>query len=177
MQKGVIPQIINQFNMYKGVDDGGEKMFGISGEITLPELSAMTETITGAGLLGEIEAKNPGHYTAGAIEIPFIGITEDMMSLDPTTYNLVTFRASEQSQVKTTRELVYSSMKVVIGGTVKDYKLGTVKIGSQMGSSVNLSWDYIKIEIDGAVVLELDKLNEVFIVNGEDKLAKIRDMC
>ena len=177
MQKGVIPQIINNFHMYKGADDKAQKMFGVSGEITLPDMNAMTETITGSGLLGEIEAKNPGHFSAIDMEIPFIGLTDDMMALDPIEYNMITFRASEQSQVKATRELVYSSMKIVVGGTPKTYKLGSVKIGSQMGSSVTLAVDYIKIEIDGTVALELDKLNEKFVVNGVDKSAKLRNMC
>ena len=36
---------------------------------------------------------------------------------------------------------------------------------------------YILIELDGKTVLELDKLNEVYKVNGVDVLAKIKEMC
>lgn len=178
MKKGVIPHIINNFHIYRG--DGNDistPMLGISGEITLPDLSAITETISGSGILGELEVKNPGHFSAINMDIPFIGYTDDMFKIDPTEFTMLTLRSCSQSQVKATRELVYNQMKIVLGGTTKDYKLGTVKIGSQMGSSISLSIDYIKIDIDGTVALELDKLNEVFTVLGEDKLARIRDMC
>ena len=36
---------------------------------------------------------------------------------------------------------------------------------------------YILIEVDGKTVVELDKLNEVYKVNGVDVLAKIKEMC
>ena len=36
---------------------------------------------------------------------------------------------------------------------------------------------YILIEVDGETVIELDKLNEVFKVNGIDMLAEIKEMC
>lgn len=35
----------------------------------------------------------------------------------------------------------------------------------------------ILIEVDGKTVVELDKLNEVYKVNGVDVLAKIKEMC
>ena len=34
-----------------------------------------------------------------------------------------------------------------------------------------------KVEINNAVVLELDKLNFVFVLNGKDMLAQIRSQC
>lgn len=43
-----IPSIINDFNLYVT----GERLLGITGEVTLPEFSAMTETLSGPGLLG-----------------------------------------------------------------------------------------------------------------------------
>lgn len=45
-----------------------------------------------------------------------------------------------------------------------------------MDTSVTLALLYILIEIDGSSVLELDKLNDVFKVNGEDVLAEVRKL-
>ena len=50
-----IPEIINDFNVYKG----GSKLIGVSDEVTLPDFEAMTETISGAGIAGEYETTNP----------------------------------------------------------------------------------------------------------------------
>ena len=46
-----------------------------------------------------------------------------------------------------------------------------------MDTSVSLTVLYILIEVDGETVIELDKLNEVFKVNGIDMLAEIKEMC
>lgn len=46
-----------------------------------------------------------------------------------------------------------------------------------MESSVTLSLSYYKIVIDGTTMLEIDKLNGVYIVNGEDVLREVRNMC
>lgn len=177
MKKGQIPQIINNFNIYKGADEGSEMLLGVTGETTLPDLNAMVETLTGSGFIGELEVNNPGHYSALNMELPFISLCGDMMGLDPVNYNLLTLRACEQSRVKATREFVREQIKIVIGGNAKDFKLGTVKIGAQMGSSVMMALDYIKIVVDNEVALELDKIGSKFIKDGKDMLAEINAMC
>ena len=177
-QKNMIPEIINGFHLYHGVGtDGkeGEMFLGVSGEITLPELNAMTETISGSGMLGEMEVGNPGHFSAIDMEIPFIGMSSDMLTFSPTEYNTFILRMTQQSTVKDTREKDYTHMKIVVGGTMKSLKLGAAKIGGQMGSSVTLSVTYIKISVENDTLIELDKLNEIYIVDGRDQLAKIRD--
>jgi phage tail tube protein FII len=46
-----------------------------------------------------------------------------------------------------------------------------------MDTAITLTILYILIEVDGKTVVELDKLNEVYKVNGVDVLAKIKEMC
>ncbi len=172
-----IPEIINNFHLYKGTGDSGDMYLGLTGEVTLPDLEAMKETVSGSGLLGEVDVANPGHYSEIEMEIPFVGLCDDMMQLSPNEYNVLTMRAAQQATVKVDHSKQISGMKVVIGGTVKKYKLGTVKIGGQMGSSVTLSVTYIKITVDDKTYFELDKYNEVFIFDGNDMLAKIKSKC
>lgn len=177
MSNNVIPEIINNFHLYKGMEGSGEMFLGITGEVTLPDLDAMTETLSGSGLLGEVAVANPGHYSEIEMEIPFVGLCNDMMTLAPNEYNTLTMRAAQQSTVKSDHTKQISGMKVVVGGTVKKYKLGSVKIGSQMGSSATLSVTYIKITVEDQTYLELDKYNEVFIFNGKDQLSQIKEKC
>ena len=42
-----------------------------------------------------------------------------------------------------------------------------------MDAEVTLELTYILIEVDGKSLLEIDKLNSVYKVNGEDMLAEI----
>ena len=46
-----------------------------------------------------------------------------------------------------------------------------------MDSSVSLELSYILIEVDGETMFELDKLNDVFVVDGVDLLEKVRKQC
>ena len=46
-----IPGVINNFNLY----NNGTALVGLTGEISLPDFEGMTETLSGPGILGEIE--------------------------------------------------------------------------------------------------------------------------
>lgn len=54
---------------------------------------------------------------------------------------------------------------------------GTVKQGGAMDAAVTVEITYIMIELDGKQRIELDKINNVYKVNGVDLLAKIRKQC
>jgi hypothetical protein len=111
------------------------------------------------------------------MEIPYIALCRGMFGFSPTKRTMLTMRACAQSQVKSNADLEFEGMKVVVGGTCADYKLGKLALGKKMESSIKLALTYIKIQIEDDTVLELDKLNEVFIVNNEDMLATIKSKC
>ncbi len=46
-----------------------------------------------------------------------------------------------------------------------------------MDTKATLTVLYILIELERKPVLELDKMNEVYKVNGVDVLAKVKEMC
>ena len=46
-----------------------------------------------------------------------------------------------------------------------------------MEAEVEMEILYIKIEVNNKTVLELDKLNFIYVLNGVDMLAKIRSQC
>lgn len=52
-----------------------------------------------------------------------------------------------------------------------------MKRASTMDSGVTLNILYILIEVDGESVLELDKMNPTYKVNGVDLLAEYKEMC
>ena len=51
---------------------------------------------------------------------------------------------------------------------------GTLELGKQMDAKVTLELLYILIEVDGKTMLEYDKLNTVFVIDGKDVLEKVR---
>ena len=169
-----IPGVINNFNLY----NKGTALVGLTGEITLPDFEAMTETLSGPGILGEIEEVIIGMFGSMELEIPFRILDEDAFNLmSPTQVLDLTLRASEQYTVKSTGNIDYKGMRVVVRGRQKKLAGGTVKQGGAMDSAVTVEITYIMIELDGKKRIELDKLNNVYKVNDVDLLAKIRKQC
>lgn len=56
------------------------------------------------------------------------------------------------------------------------WAMGSVQNANPMESSVTLNVSYILIEVDGTTLVELDKINPTFKVNGVDLLQKVREM-
>lgn len=51
-----IPSKINNYNVY----NVAERLIGVGDEVTLPDFEAMADTISGAGILGEVERPHRG---------------------------------------------------------------------------------------------------------------------
>ena len=140
----VIPEVLNHFNVY---NDSAKKLIGISGELELPEMEAITDTLEGSGVLGEIEDPVTGQFSSMKMKIPFAG------------------------------ETGYYPVKIVVRGKASTSNMGKVVKGKKMEPEVELEILYIKIQINNKTVLELDKLNFKYVLNGVDMLAKIRSQC
>lgn len=170
----VIPEVLNHFNVY----NDAKKIIGISGEIELPEMEAITDTIEGSGILGEIEDPVTGQFSSMKMKIPFSVLYEDLFSLMNTTKPpQLTLRASMQCMDPTTGQTGYYPVKIVVRGKASNSNMGKVVKGKKMEPEVELEILYIKIQINNKTVLELDKLNFKFVLNGQDMLAQIRKQC
>ena len=100
--------------------------------------------------------------------------TADMM--DMTKAVQLEIRGAQQT-TNTEGDIEFRPMRVVVRGRGGKLTTGKVKAGSSMDTKITLTTLYILIEVDGKTVVELDKLNEVYKVNGVDVLAKIKEMC
>lgn len=59
MSEKVIPTKINKYNVY----NSGQRLLGTGDEMSLPDFESASETISGAGVLGEIEDPTVGYFT------------------------------------------------------------------------------------------------------------------
>ena len=169
-----VPEIINNFNAYHN----GNVLIGVSGSIALPSFEAITEEVSGAGILGTYETGVVGYYSSMQQEVPFRVLDSDIFSLmNPGELVDLTFRASSQSTVKSTGAIDYTGMRIVERGRFKSFTPGTLELGKKMDATVTLELLYILVEVSGSTMLEYDKLNSVFIVNGQDLLRKVRQYC
>lgn len=168
-----IPSKINMFNVYRD----GNILAGLSGEVTLPDFEAISETISGPGILGEIDDPTIGHFGSQEIEIPFRTLADDGFTL-MNLGNDVNLTLRGSIQVSTSGGGVdYIGVRVVLRGKCKSFTGGTVKQGAAMGTSIKLELSYIRIDIDSKPRVELDKLNSVYKLDGVDILEKARSLC
>ena len=167
------PSVVNQFNAY----NSGNRIIGQTGEVTLPEINSKTTTVSGAGILGDIEEPVIGQIGSLKITIPFVTIAKDYFALcDQLNAVDLTLRGAIQCMDTETAQAKIQQMRIVVRGKMASFTPGKVKGAEQMGSSVTLELLYFMVELDNEKMVEVDKLNNVFIVDGKDMLAPIRNM-
>lgn len=171
MSVNSIPEKVVNYNVYNEND----KLIGISGEITLPSLEAMTETISGAGIAGEFESPTPGHFGSMAIEIPFRVLYDQSFKMMIPGGQTIVLRASQQSYDVAAGEISYRGLKITLKVLPKGVDLGSLGVGKATNTTNKLEVLYIKVQENRNTLLELDKLNFIYIVNGVDILKDVRN--
>lgn len=166
----LIPEKVVNFNVY----DKGEKLVGLSSEVTLPNLENMTETVSGAGIMGEYDSPTIGHFGAISVDITFRTIYEKNFSLlDPRGKTLI-LRGSQQFN-DSNKGLINRALKITMRGFPKGIDLGKMGIGTPTDTKIPLELTYIKIEEDNKILLEVDKINFIYIINGEDIMKELKN--
>lgn len=167
-----IPEKINDFNTYLD----GNKMIGVAASVTLPEVKMKTSTVSGAGINGEIDSPTIGQFESMEQEIDFNVLYSSAMDmLSPISVVNLTLRAAQQVYDKT-GGYAFKGLRVVEMGRVKTFNPGKVEKGEGMEAKVTLELTYLLVENDGSPLLEVDKLNGVYKVNGVDMLAGISEL-
>ena len=141
----------------------------------MPSFDAVTDTVKGAGLAGEIDSPAIGHFKSMEVQLNWRTVTKDNSFLaKPESVNL-DLRGAQQVYDSSTGKYVTSKLKVVIRGVPKKFELGKLDMGASVGSSNTLEVNYIKVSLDGKEVIELDKFNYIYKVDGEDWMADVRE--
>lgn len=171
MAQQQIPQRLTDFAVWRN----GTQFLGTS-DVTLPNLTPMSETFGGAGILGEIDSPAIGQY--GSLVVSFTWRALEAAAFDafaPDTQSL-DFRGVIQvtDRVSSTQRQV--PMRVSIRGTSKGLDLGRMAQNATMDATNEIEVHSIKVMIDGKTVLEHDKINYIHKINGVDYLAKARQM-
>lgn len=172
-----IPEKVRNYNVYTG-DTASQKLAGVANEVTLPDFPYTTEEIAGAGILGSYESPNVGHTDSSSITIPLRLIMEENLALAVGDMAKLTLRAGTQSTDIANGQIIEAGLMINIQGPVKQINWGTMGVGQPMSAEITVEILYFKASRDNQgslfTLLELDKLNFVYIVNGVDKLENLR---
>ena len=164
-----LPDKTTAFKVYHN----GNYELGIA-TVDLPEIAYVTDTLSGAGIAGELDTPVQGHFQSMQTTLHFRTVTAQALSLLQTTGGTITLMASQQDVDTGAIALVDTGLKIVIKYLPHTVSLGTEESGASTDTSVELEVTYLKIEIEGRELVEIDKLNYKHVVDGVDLLANVR---
>lgn len=164
-----LPDKTINYNVY----DDGNRLLGTA-TIELPELAYISDTLSGSGLAGEIETGVIGHFQALSVTINWNAITEESVKLLANTSKTLTFRVAQQKLDTAETKQTVGKVKIVVRTLPKSLSLGSLEMGQKTDSNNVMEVPYIKVEIDDNEVLEIDKLNNICKIDGEDLLTDVR---
>ena len=143
-------------------------------DVELPTIAALSETIKGAGIAGEIDCVTLGHYGPMAMTLKW-RVTESsaLLLAAPRVHNLE-LRGAIQRLNSATGILEVTPVKLVTRCQPKSIPLGTLAPAAAMEPSAEFSVLYLKVFLNGRATLEIDPLNYVSRNNGVDYLATTR---
>jgi uncharacterized protein len=171
MVMSIIPEKLNDFRVFVS---GSPDLKGVA-DLQLPSFDAMTESISGAGIAGEYESVNYGHFQSMKFTLNWRMITGEIAEfLKPEAIQL-DCRLANQEYDSTLGKHKFNPNKVVVKGQVTKNDLGKAAKGSAYDGSSEVEVTYIKLEREGVKLVEIDKTNYIYEVNGVDYMAAIRE--
>ena len=155
------------------VYEDATEYYGMS-EVTLPEISNLTEEISGAGMGGKVEAVILGAIEAMTTTLNFRTVTKNAIKLHEPREHKSDFRVAQQNKNTTKGVTEVGRVKHLLTLTPKKLNPGKVATASAAEVSGEYATTYFATYIDGKKMLEIDPLNYIYFVNGKDWLADVR---
>ncbi|STL59953.1 phage major tail tube protein [Escherichia coli] len=166
-----IPERLINFTVY----GEGNRIIGVA-DAKLPSIEMMTETVSGAGIAGELESGTLGHFKPMTVSLKWRTLTSAGTKLFLSSSHQVDFRGSQpRFMMAGTGKYKTVSYSGFNEAKPKKLDLGSLQVAKATDSENEFEVLYIKLFIDGKEVLEIDKLNFICIFDGEDILKSVRD--
>lgn len=162
-------QAVINFKVY---EDGNEHL-GLA-SVVLPDLTYLTQSISGAGIAGNIEVPIIGHMDTMSTTINFRTTTKAAAKLAAPKRHQIELRAAQQEEDPVSGTIKVVPVKHVMVVLPKSNKGGTVQPASPTDGSGEYSVRYLKTVINGEVVTEIDPINFICVIDGVDYLADVR---
>ena len=154
--------------------DGSHEPGGVA-TIDLPEINFMSSEVTGAGILGQYDASVMGHTENMETTLHFRTIRQDLsLLLSQGQAVMLSAYGASQMYDAGTGGVGVNPVRVVMRGIPKSLKAGKFEPGESSETEVTLTLDYVKITANSKDVLEIDKFNYIFNVNGIDIISDVR---
>ncbi len=172
-----MPKISNKTIDYKlkaSDQNRVKQLIDDSADLQLPSIEKTTDTIKGAGILGEIDMPVYG-------QIGSMTFTVNNRS-DSAKYAMLSRPGPIDFEVVWTNDVLNSSdmsaaiqvNKVYMTGFNKKYDPGKIEVGGPADGSSEFEIVYYRKLVNGTEIILIDKFNGKYVVNGVDYMASNR---
>jgi P2 family phage contractile tail tube protein len=165
-----VPEKLINFRVY----NEGMNMIGVA-DAEMPSLEAMTETVSGAGIAGEVDSPTLGHYASMTARVNFRTVTVDALALAAQRAHHLEFRGSQQIYDAGNGVYRTESIRVVMKAVPKSVELGNLTTGAPTETGNEFEVNYLLVVVGGIPMVEIDKFNFVARIAGVDALANVRE--
>jgi P2 family phage contractile tail tube protein len=139
-----------------------------------PSLETLTDTVKGAGIMGEIDLPTLGQLASMEIEIGFKNSNEKAVDLfSQKTHEIETRWVTDALNTKNANMKTVAH-KEIVKCISKKLDLGNIEANAANEATLTAEAIFYKYIIDGKAMIEIDKLNNVFKINGKDYAEQIR---
>lgn len=162
-----LPRILKNFNLFYN----GDSFAGQVLELALPKLTRKMESIRPGGMTGEIST-DVG-LDKLEVEHNYAGYMKEILAdfgLPKAAGVLLRFAGAYQHE--DTGEI--DAIEIVMRGRHTEIDMGSAKAGDKTEFKVKSSLTYYKLTVNGDTLIEIDLLNMIEIVDGEDRLEDMR---
>ena len=142
-------------------------------EVTLPDIEGITDTIKGAGINGEIDDAGT-QLKSMKTKFSFTATNQLTSKLYAPKVHRLDLRAAVRDFNPSTGSFADTGRRYVMKLKPIKGTGGKVAPGEKMGNEMEFEVLYYKEIIDGKTMVEIDKLNNKFVVDGFDYLAAQR---
>lgn len=163
------PESYIEFEVY----EDGTTLIGVA-SATLPSITFLTQSITGAGIGGTVEAVIAGMVDAMSLTLNFRSVTDSATKLMSPKRHLLDLRVAEQYWDSVNREKAVWADKYLMEVLPKTTNPGNVAPASAANASGEYAVYSYKATRDGEVLWDIDPFNLKCNVGGVDYLEAVR---
>lgn len=170
MDTNQIPERLINYAAYQD----GNRFLGMV-DTKLPSIEPMTDTLSGAGIAGELETVVLGHFKSMTVSMKWRTIQKQQFALFKQGSHQIDLRGSSQVYDSGAGQYKTVPVRITLKLAPKKLDLGTFQAAKTTDTENEFEVMYLKIFVSGDEVLEIDKLNFICKISGEDILASVRD--
>ncbi len=169
MQNKLQPESYLNFTVY---EDSTEYL-GVA-QATMPDISFLTQSLSGAGISGNVEAVLIGMVDTMSLTLQFKSATDAAAQLSTPKKHTIELRSALQYWDPVNVERSVAADKYVLVVVPKKLSVGTIKPFSAVDSSGEYNVYRYAAYKDGETIWEIDPYNNICNIMGTDYLADVR---